>query len=261
MGSRLAVGTQVMETTKIPSRRPGRPNTRGGNMAQALEGISIDKRLGLEVWHDPVVDALGHDPRSRYVERFWLPVLGPSTTLLLRLLVTHLEVAPSGCTIDASETSRALGLGERAGRHGPFLRTVARALDFNAVRICAPGILGVRRYLPGLSARHLARLPETLRREHSELVNGSGASAESMRRRAQQLALSLLEIGEDSGATERQLVAWRFPSSTAKEGVAWAERELRTARHRASSHHQNRMVVDGHRSDLAIRAAAAHDGR
>jgi len=29
--------------------------------------------------HDPVVDLLGHDLRSTYVERFWLPILGPSS--------------------------------------------------------------------------------------------------------------------------------------------------------------------------------------
>src|SRR5215470_15811471 len=30
-------------------------------------------------WTDPVVDAVGHDPRSPYVEHFWLGILGPST--------------------------------------------------------------------------------------------------------------------------------------------------------------------------------------
>jgi hypothetical protein len=30
-------------------------------------------------WHDPVVEAVGHDLRSPYVERFWLALLGPST--------------------------------------------------------------------------------------------------------------------------------------------------------------------------------------
>jgi hypothetical protein len=34
----------------------------------------------VEPWPDPVIDELGHDPRSAYVERFWLPVLGPSTS-------------------------------------------------------------------------------------------------------------------------------------------------------------------------------------
>ncbi len=35
-------------------------------------------RLTVEAWPDPVIDQLGHDPRSAYVERFWLGVLGPS---------------------------------------------------------------------------------------------------------------------------------------------------------------------------------------
>ena len=33
--------------------------------------------LLIKPWNDPVVDTLGHDPRSRYVETFWLPTLGP----------------------------------------------------------------------------------------------------------------------------------------------------------------------------------------
>ena len=38
-------------------------------------------------WSDPVIDQLGYDPRSRYVERFWLGILGPSATWLMRYLV------------------------------------------------------------------------------------------------------------------------------------------------------------------------------
>ena len=33
--------------------------------------------ITVKPWHDPVVDVLDHDPRSRYVETFWLPALGP----------------------------------------------------------------------------------------------------------------------------------------------------------------------------------------
>lgn len=31
-------------------------------------------------WNDPVVDSIGHDARSTYVELFWLNVLGPTAT-------------------------------------------------------------------------------------------------------------------------------------------------------------------------------------
>ncbi len=30
-------------------------------------------------WRDPVVDTIGHDPRSAYAESFWLPTIGPTT--------------------------------------------------------------------------------------------------------------------------------------------------------------------------------------
>lgn len=37
-----------------------------------------DAVLHVVAWVDPVIDELGHDPRSHYVEHYWLGVLGPS---------------------------------------------------------------------------------------------------------------------------------------------------------------------------------------
>src|SRR5688572_3024262 len=42
----------------------------------------------------------GHDPRSPYVERFWLGVLGPSTTWLLRCLAYGFDGQPDGFDLD-----------------------------------------------------------------------------------------------------------------------------------------------------------------
>ena len=42
-------------------------------------------------WIDPVVDDDGHDPRSRYVEQFWLGVLGPTATWLIRRFAAGLD--------------------------------------------------------------------------------------------------------------------------------------------------------------------------
>src|SRR5487761_2174057 len=151
-------------------RHRGRLCIFGGAMTNTLEGISFGAQLELRRFPDPVIDALGHDPRSAYVEQFWLPVLGPSTTLLLRLLTDRLERSPKGLRIEITEAARALGLGERQGRHGPFLRSVARAIDFDMVRYLGPGVIGVRRCLPALSQRHLARLPEALQRDHARAI-------------------------------------------------------------------------------------------
>jgi hypothetical protein len=67
--------------------------------------------LHIKPWPDPVIDRVGHDPRSAYVERFWLGILGPSTTWLLRRLAAGLEAAPAGFDLTLSETARCLGLG------------------------------------------------------------------------------------------------------------------------------------------------------
>jgi hypothetical protein len=34
--------------------------------------------ITIKPWNDPILDVAGHDPRSRYVETFWLPTLGPT---------------------------------------------------------------------------------------------------------------------------------------------------------------------------------------
>ena len=60
-------------------------------------------RLTVEAWPDPVIDELGHDPRSAYVERFWLGVLGPSTVWLLRRLADQFDRQPDGFELDLPE--------------------------------------------------------------------------------------------------------------------------------------------------------------
>ena len=50
-----------------------------------------------------------HDPRSTYVERFWLGILGPSTTWLLRSLAYGFDGAPDGFDLDILDTARVLG--------------------------------------------------------------------------------------------------------------------------------------------------------
>lgn len=185
-------------------------------------GLDTIDPLTVQAWQDPIVDRLGHDPRSRYCELFWLPVLGPSTLCLLRHLVARLEVDPEACHIDLADTARAIGLGERPGRNGPFARTVARAVDFDMARLNG-SVLAVRRRIPPLPRRHLARLPESARAEHERLVaRGEDRGAAPLEQKARQLALSLARLGEDTEATERQLRRWRFEADVARECARWA---------------------------------------
>jgi hypothetical protein len=41
----------------------------------------LSDTLAVEPWEDELADRVGFDPRSPYVERFWLGVLGPTITL------------------------------------------------------------------------------------------------------------------------------------------------------------------------------------
>ena len=186
--------------------------------------------LRIETWSDPVIDDLGHDPRSSYVERFWLPVLGPSTVWFLRQLADGLDSSPDGFDLDLVETARALGVGMRGGKHSPMLRTVDRACRFGASRMIGTTGLAVRRRLAPLTRAQAERLPSSLQRAHSEAMERPrpSHSALDLQERARSLALSMLDLGEEDLSIERQLHRWRFHPSIAHEALRWAK-ETRSA--------------------------------
>lgn len=187
-------------------------------------------------WPDDVIDALGHDPRSAYVERFWLGVLGPSTTWLLRRVAAELEASPAGFDLPLVDTARALGLGGD-GRHSPFVRALGRCCQFELARPDGEGGLAVRRKLPPLNRRQLVRLPEAVQAEHESWVTGDLREPEidKLRRRSRRLALSLLMLGEDPESTERQLLRWRFHPSICHESTRWAQAQQAAADREAAT--------------------------
>jgi hypothetical protein len=180
--------------------------------------------LTVRPWPDPVIDAVGHDVRSAYVERFWLGLLGPSATWLLRRLAQGLEEEPDGFELDLALTATQLGLGARSGRHSPFFRSIERCCRFGATHLVADTTLRVRRKLPPLTRVQVARLPEPLQEAHHAWVEGPSTSlpVDHLRERARGLALSLLQLGEDAEATERQLHRWRLHPAIAHEAISWA---------------------------------------
>jgi len=180
--------------------------------------------LPVRPWPDPVIDALGHDPRSTYVEMFWLGILGPSTTWLLRRLAAGLDASPTGFDLDLADTAAALGLGSRGGRHSPFMRALGRCCQFDLAVAAPDGTMAVRRMVPPLNRRQVLRLPPSLLAAHQAWQEGElrTPAAEQQRRRARRLALSLLELGEDVDATERQLLRWKFHPGLCRESAAWA---------------------------------------
>jgi len=172
-------------------------------------------------WVDPVCDELGLDPRAAYVERFWLPLLGPTSTWLLRRFAVEFDASPEGFSLDAGDAARSIGIGTKGGRSGPFHRAIDRCVRFGSIQHAEHGILAVRRRLPPLSAAQVQRLPRHLRADHD-------AWQQDRRRRgpnpagdlhATRLARSLLDVGASAADVEDQLRRWGFDDTAARRAL------------------------------------------
>ncbi|HWE54432.1 MAG TPA: hypothetical protein VG435_02925 [Acidimicrobiales bacterium] len=186
--------------------------------------IFDSEMLTIKPWVDETLDRVGFDPRSPYVERFWLGVIGPSTTWLMRRVAAGFDAAPDGFEMPLEETAKALGLGDLTGRNQAFFRTLNRLVQFDLGRVAGPSELQVMRRLPPLSRRQVSRLSPALQEAHHRWETSSLAvpPSEASRRRSRQLALSLLELGEDPDEVERQLLRWRYHPAMARESMCWA---------------------------------------
>lgn len=184
--------------------------------------------MEIRPWPDTVIDKVGHDARSRYVERFWLGILGPSTTWFLRLVAHRLDGEPDGFLLDLGATARTLGI----GGGGPLVRTVERTVRFGLAREAGADGLEVRRRLPPLNRWQLAKLSDADRRAHADWQEQEldRPTFDELQRRARRLALSLFELADDPEHVERELHRWQYHPALAADATRWA-----FDRHRAAA--------------------------
>lgn len=173
-------------------------------------------RFVVRPWIDPVVDDDGFDPRSRYVELFWLGVLGPTATWLIRRLVAGLDQMPGGYDLDLDATARAMGLSWSAGRSSPFSKALQRCTMFGLAHPVEGG-LAVRRRIPPISMRHLRRMPDSVQAAHDEWQRAAIGLDELSR--AHRLATTMLDLGDDAAVIEHQLVALGVSDAVAAEAA------------------------------------------
>lgn len=179
--------------------------------------------LHVVAWPDRVMDCLGHDPRSWYVEHFWLPLIGPTGTWLLRRIASGLDRSPEGFHMHLGDTALALGIGARRGRHSPIRRALFRCVKFELATRWGD-LFAVRRRIPPLARRHLLRLPASVQELHDAWSDEqrNAKSFSEHRRRARQLAVELFGNGEDLDTVELQLWRQGVHPSLAAEACRWA---------------------------------------
>jgi hypothetical protein len=189
--------------------------------------VAMPTEIVVTPWADPVVDTLGHDPRSWYAETFWLPTLGPTALLLMRHLADRFEREVGPLTVAVADTAASLGLGTGEGEHGPLMRSVGRLVQFDLACVAgAPGeqTYAVRRKVPPVNRRHIRRLPPALQTRHEEWTAAATRTSalELARRRARRVAFTLYELGDDIDAVERALHSAGFPGPLCREAAEWA---------------------------------------
>ncbi|MFV0307282.1 MAG: hypothetical protein ACK5OX_06030 [Desertimonas sp.] len=174
----------------------------------------LPDRAHIVPWTDPVVDAVGHDPRSSYVEQFWLSVLGPSAVWAMRLFASGFDRHPDGYELDVADAARTLGLSVAKGASSPFGRSIQRCVIFGMALTKSDG-WAVRRRMPAVTTRHLQRLPEAAQLRHADWTSTTVRLDEL--ERAHLLAAAMMQAGDDPGVLTSQLVAVGISPPAAEE--------------------------------------------
>ena len=113
--------------------------------------------------------------QHQYVEMLWLPVIGPSTTWLLRRLSGWALACPQGLTVVLPELSESLGLGWSSGASSSLQRSMRRLMMFGLAR-WTDGF-EVLTMVPAVSERRLARMSPGLVRAHDRMLRAAEGQA------------------------------------------------------------------------------------
>lgn len=117
-----------------------------------MDPVFPQPELHVTAWTDPVIEELGHPVHSDYVETYWLPLIGPTSVLLIRRLIQEVAGHPDGVTVDTARLAHALGLGIRGGANSPLWRTLNRCHRFGVLHLVGHRVVA-RTHLAPLTAR------------------------------------------------------------------------------------------------------------
>ena len=162
-------------------------STSDNSTDQSVASPLIKVRLADNVSPGDTVFGIGSD----YVLRYWLPAVGPTSVLLLRLIAwMDFNVgAVEYRTVLVRDLNQALGI-RGTGLNDPLFRTIRRLARFRVLVIDSrtayePWKVTVNAYVPVVPL-HLRSWPEWLTADHNTVLNTT-------------TAISTLASGSDSG--------------------------------------------------------------
>jgi hypothetical protein len=161
--------------TLIPAPHPC---TIGSRPLSSTDSETIDRLIRVQPWIDTVVDRRGFDPRDPYVDAYWLGIIGPTATWIMRRFAEAFDHCPEGFALGVDPLAASIGVSAAKGAASPFDRAVGRCLRFGLARPNRATsakrsddlVLDVRRRLPQIPARSLRRLPEHLIGAHDDWI-------------------------------------------------------------------------------------------
>lgn len=112
----------------------------------------LPPELTIEPWIDHEVERVGHMPMSTYVESEYLPILGPTATLLFRRIGSWAAMSEEGLLIPTESLAHDLGVSRALTAGAPLPRSVGRLVMFGCAEWRGEA-LAVRRALPNVPPR------------------------------------------------------------------------------------------------------------
>ena len=102
-------------------------------------------------------DPAGYPITHPYIENLYLPIIGPSTYVLLRLLDRLADEHPDTFTIALNDLAHRIGLGNN-GTANRTTHTIDRLCAYRLAALTQPDTIIFPRHLPALTNRQLDRL-------------------------------------------------------------------------------------------------------
>ncbi len=206
------------------SNKPTNASVFDGDKSSVKAQESAPEFIQFRSMFDPRHDYRYHDPRSVYVERFWMSVLGPSAILFLRLIARELSAVSTnddGVVLELSNVSRRLGLGFKGGKKSALMRTIERCCTFGMANRVDTAVLDVRTSIPPMPSNLHNRLTKALREEIVRWTRTHDCHKIDDEQ-ARSLAQNILDMGHGLHESAERLMMLNVDLETSQKSVAWS---------------------------------------